>query len=62
MSNKSWRCRLGLHKFVVSWNEDNQRYRRCRRCGTDDTGSTTSSAVSLGVRWLIGSDADQERP
>ena len=32
MKKKSWRCRLGFHKFMVAWNEDNQRYQRCRRC------------------------------
>ena len=41
MSTKSWRCRFGLHKFVFVWNEDNQRYRRCARCGKDHAGSTS---------------------
>ena len=41
MSNKSWRCRLGLHKFVVVWNEDNERYSRCRRCGKDHPGRSS---------------------
>lgn len=40
MTSKPWRCRFGLHKFVVMWNEDNQRYSRCRRCGKDYPGST----------------------
>jgi len=42
MSDKPWRCRFGIHQFVVVWNEDNQRYRRCSRCGADDAGSTSS--------------------
>lgn len=41
MNKKSWRCRLGLHRFVVMWNEDNQRYMRCRRCGRDHPGSSS---------------------
>jgi hypothetical protein len=41
MSNKPWRCRFGIHKFVVFYNEDNQRYGRCRRCGKDHPGSTS---------------------
>lgn len=41
VSEKSWRCRFGIHKFVVSWNEDNQRYRRCSRCGKDHPGSSS---------------------
>ena len=43
MSNKPWRCRFGIHEFVVAWNDDNQRYRRCRRCGKDDAGSTNTA-------------------
>jgi hypothetical protein len=43
MSNKPWRCRFGIHDFVVVWNEDNQRYRRCRRCGMDDAGSMNTA-------------------
>jgi hypothetical protein len=62
MSTRSWRCRFGLHKFVVLWNEDNQRFRRCRRCDKDDTGSTTSAAVSLGVALADRVKRDQERP
>jgi hypothetical protein len=62
MSSKPWRCRLGIHKFVVLWNEDNQRYRRCRRCGKDDAGSTTDPAVSLGVALADRVKRDQERP
>jgi hypothetical protein len=41
MNKKSWRCRFGLHKFVVLYNEDNQRYSRCRRCGTHHPGNTS---------------------
>ena len=41
MSKKSWRCRVGLHKFVVMRNEDNQRYSRCRRCGKDHPGRSS---------------------
>ena len=36
----SWRCRLGLHHFVVKWNDDNERYRRCSRCGKDQAPSS----------------------
>ena len=43
MSKKSWRCRFGLHKFVFMWTEDNQRYRRCRRCGKDHPGRSSGS-------------------
>jgi hypothetical protein len=39
MKDKPWQCRLGIHKFVVAWNDDNQRYQRCRRCGKDLPGS-----------------------
>jgi len=42
MSTKAWRCRFGFHKFVVRWNEDNHRYLRCRRCGKDHPGSSSS--------------------
>jgi hypothetical protein len=42
MSKKPWRCRIGMHQFVVLWTDDNHRYRRCRRCGKDHPGSTDS--------------------
>jgi hypothetical protein len=41
MSNKPWRCRFGMHKYVFVWTDDNQRYRRCRRCGQDHAGPTS---------------------
>jgi hypothetical protein len=41
MSNKPLRCRFGIHKFVVLYNEDNQRYSRCRRCGKNHPGSSS---------------------
>ena len=39
--SKSWRCRLGLHAYVDKWTEDNQKYRRCHRCGKDYPGNTS---------------------
>ena len=42
MKNKSWRCRFGIHKFVYRWTEDNHRYMRCRRCGKDHMGRSST--------------------
>ena len=47
MSIKSWRCRFWVHKYVVLWNEDNQQYRRCRRCGRDDPGGMKAAIASF---------------
>lgn len=41
MTRKPWQCLLGMHTYVVAWTEDNQRYRRCRRCGRDYPGSSS---------------------
>jgi hypothetical protein len=41
MTRKPWQCMLGMHAYVVAWTADNQRYRRCRRCGRDHPGSSS---------------------
>ena len=40
---KDIRCRLGKHKWVDAWTQDNQHYLTCARCHTDHTGRTDSS-------------------
>ena len=40
MAQKSWRCRIGWHKWVAKSNEDGTRYIGCARCPkqSDDPG------------------------
>ena len=52
MGNKPWRCRYGIHEFVAAWNPDNQRYRRCRRCGKDDAGIPIPQETALDLGGL----------
>ena len=62
MSNKPWRCRIGMHQFVVLWTDDNHRYRRCRRCGKDHAGSTDSPARSLRTPRWVGNPPAKSHP
>jgi hypothetical protein len=62
MSNKPWRCRFGFHDFVVARNEDNQRYRRCRRCGKDDAGSTHTAGTASWIQVASGREPALSMP
>ena len=32
----SWRCRVGMHKWVKKTNDEGGRYLECSRCGKED--------------------------
>jgi hypothetical protein len=32
----SWRCKVGIHKWVKKTNDEGGRYLECSRCGKED--------------------------
>jgi hypothetical protein len=32
----SWRCKVGMHKWVKKTNDEGGRYLECSRCGKED--------------------------